>query len=80
MVIDNSPNRRTHTLSHRGVEFSLSGEGRGYRWTVRPASGPPKTALTGLLVGISSFRRSHVAAVAVIDLWLAHHPGDGGEA
>jgi len=80
MVIDNSPNRRTHTLSHRGVEFSLSGEGRGYRWTVRPASGPPKAALTGRLVGLSAFRRSHAAAVAVIDLLLAHHPEEGGGA
>jgi hypothetical protein len=80
MAFNHSPDRRTHTLSHRGVEFTLRSEGRGYRWTVHLASGSPKAALTGLLFGLSAFRRAHTAAVAAIDLWLAHHPEDGGGA
>jgi hypothetical protein len=52
----------------------------GYRWTVHLTSGPPKAPLTGVRVGLSAFRKAHAAAQAAIDLWLKHHPEDGGEA
>jgi hypothetical protein len=77
----NAPAGTSQRLRHRGVAFSLRREGgEGYRWTVHLASGSPEAPLNGVLVGLSAFRRAHAAALAAIDLWLKHHPEDGGEA
>ena len=63
-------------LYFRGVPFAVKIEGRGYRWSIQPCSGPPGGAAAGHTAGPSAFRQAVMQSHEAINQWLARHPAD----